>query len=52
VVALRVAIDALARDPQRRQAMGNAGRGVVEERYELGACTQRLRELYDELGHD
>jgi len=46
---LRRAIGSLARDPERRRAMGDSGRRRVEEHFELGACTRRLLDFYDEL---
>jgi len=49
--ALRQAVENLAGDSERRRAMGDAGRRVIEQRYELGACTQRLLEYYDEISN-
>ncbi|MHC4954014.1 MAG: glycosyltransferase family 4 protein [Planctomycetota bacterium] len=49
--ALQRAIEELVRDPVLRRAMGDAGRKAVEDRYELGACTQRLLAFYEEVAH-
>jgi glycosyltransferase involved in cell wall biosynthesis len=41
--ALAAALERLARDPERRQRLGLAGRVRAEREFELGACTERLR---------
>lgn len=43
--ALARALGTLARDPALRARLGAAGRARVEERFDLEACTRRLREL-------
>jgi glycosyltransferase involved in cell wall biosynthesis len=40
------ALEELARDADRRAAMGAAGRARVEERYALVRCAERLRRIY------
>ena len=47
---LQAAIEQLARDPARRDAMGAAGRRRVETEFEIGACTERLLAFYEEVG--
>jgi glycosyltransferase involved in cell wall biosynthesis len=45
--ALRAAIERLARDRSLRANMGKAGRRVVERRFELATCTDRLLECLE-----
>jgi len=40
--ALARALDALARDPDRRRQLGAAARTVVERQFDEGRCTERL----------
>ena len=47
--ALGDAILALARDPERRKAMGEAGRRRAVESFSLEACVARYERLYDTL---
>jgi glycosyltransferase involved in cell wall biosynthesis len=46
--ALACAIEVLARDPDLRERMGQAGRALAEREFDLDRCTARLAEL---LGH-
>ena len=48
--ALQRAIEQLAGDRARRDAMGEAGRHRVEAEFEIGACTERLLAFYAEVG--
>jgi glycosyltransferase involved in cell wall biosynthesis len=47
--ALADAIEALARDPERRRALGTAGRERVREHFSIEAMFRRLSAVYDEL---
>ena len=47
VAALAEAIAALARDPVRRQAMGQAGRALVEREFAEPVITEQTLALYD-----
>jgi glycosyltransferase involved in cell wall biosynthesis len=49
-VALADAIRALAISPQRRQAMGRAGRAHVEQRYDRAALAREYRKILDFAG--
>jgi glycosyltransferase involved in cell wall biosynthesis len=44
------ALGELAADPDRRAALGRAGRAAVRERYEQGASARALRDLLREHG--
>lgn len=44
--ALADALEALADDPARRARMGAEGRAYVERAYEVGACFDRVEEIY------
>jgi glycosyltransferase involved in cell wall biosynthesis len=48
-VALAAAIRALLADPERRRAMGEAGRRRVAERFSAAAMTDRMLAVYDEV---
>ncbi|MFQ5555415.1 MAG: glycosyltransferase [Acidimicrobiia bacterium] len=45
--ALADAILALSADGSLRRRLGDAGRGLVEQRHSLGACTEQLRVLLE-----
>jgi glycosyltransferase involved in cell wall biosynthesis len=49
IAALAEAIAALAADPARRQAMGRAGRALVEREFAEPAIVAQTLALYDEL---
>jgi glycosyltransferase involved in cell wall biosynthesis len=49
VAALRDALTQLLSDPERRKAMGTAGRARVAERFSLDRTSARILELYAEL---
>jgi glycosyltransferase involved in cell wall biosynthesis len=46
---LAAALDALARDPERRQREGRWNRAHCLEHYELGMCMQRYVDLYEQV---
>jgi glycosyltransferase involved in cell wall biosynthesis len=46
--AMATRLDQLARDPDRRRAMGRAAREKMLREYELRACVRRLEQHYDE----
>ena len=47
-LALRAALERLRDDPRLRARMGNAGRALVERRFDLGRCTERMRSCLEE----
>lgn len=47
--ALAAAIASILREPRKGQALGEAGRLMVEREFELGTCVQRFREVYTAL---
>jgi rhamnosyl/mannosyltransferase len=49
VPALAQALETLSRDPDRRRAMGEAGRRRVAERFTQGAMAERHIELYERI---
>jgi starch synthase len=48
--ALARAIQSLAGDPARREAMGRAGAEAVARRFDPGTVARRLADLYAEVG--
>ena len=48
-VALAVAVVEMLRDPRRRDALGRAGRELVEQRFDICKVTARYEELYDSV---
>jgi glycosyltransferase involved in cell wall biosynthesis len=47
-LALRAALERLRADPALRARMGDAGRAVVERRFDLGRCTGRMRDCLED----
>jgi glycosyltransferase involved in cell wall biosynthesis len=47
--ALAGALATLLDDPERRRAMGRAGRAQVESSYDLATCVERFRKIYQSL---
>jgi glycosyltransferase involved in cell wall biosynthesis len=52
VPALARALETLSRDPERRRAMGEAGRKRVAERFTQQAMAKRHIELYERIRAD
>jgi glycosyltransferase involved in cell wall biosynthesis len=49
VAALTAALNALAREDDRRRTLGSAARDLVADRYSLGFVADCLRDLYEEV---